>query len=324
MSPETLLSIRAIVPSYAIAFLGFLLGRWDKSLHRKTISDLIYYVFSPCLIFSALYKRTFNPREFLTLGLSAMVLILAMFPLAWAYKRLARIEGRGIYLPIVFMSTGTVSMPICLLLYGNEGLAKAVMFHIVNVLLLYTLGAYLVSGVRSGLARRALKIPALYAAGLGILVAVTPTLVRGPVQEAFWLMERGIDIVALGAVPLMTVSFGYALTDTRITQVVEGVLGACLRILGGPLLGFALVLAARRWGLFPMDKGYDLLGYIDLRTTEAVILLNAAMPGPIMAYMLSVKYDASPERAATNLALGTLGGLVTIPVVLKLINHFIF
>jgi predicted permease len=41
-SIEMLMVVRAVVPSFGIALLGYLLGRWDKSLHQKTISNLIY------------------------------------------------------------------------------------------------------------------------------------------------------------------------------------------------------------------------------------------------------------------------------------------
>jgi hypothetical protein len=47
------------------------------------------------------------------------------------------------------------------------------------------------------------------------------------------------------------------------------------------------------------------------------------MPGPVMAYLLNVKFDNCPEKAAAMLAVGTLGGIVTIPLVLNFINLFI-
>ena len=322
LSTETILVLRVLLPSYCIALLGYGLGRWDQSLHRKTISDLIYYVFSTCLIFSSLYKRVFNPREFLVIGAAAVALIALMFPLAWLFKWRQNLSGRGFYLPVVFMSTGTISLPIALLLYGNEGLAKAVIFHTVNILLLYSLGPWLVSG-KAGFGQF-LRIPAVHAAALGILVSVTPTLAPPPVQEVFWLALRGIDLVAYGAIPLMILTFGYALTGAERGAAAEALPGALLRIIGGPLMAAALVWALRAGGLLPMEKGYDLLRFLDFRTTEAVIILNAAMPGPIMSYMLALKFDADPGRAASILALGTVGGLVTVPVVLHLINLFVF
>lgn len=322
LSAETILVLRVMLPSYCITYLGYLLGRWNRDLHRRTISDLIYYIFSPCLIFSSLYKRVFNPKEFLVLGLAAAALVFLMLPLAWALKAWQKVEGRGFYLPVVFMSTGTLSLPIALLLYGNEGLAKAVIFHTVNILLLYSLGSWLVSG-KSGFTQL-LKIPAVHATALGILVSLTPTFGPPALQEVFWLAMRGIDVVAFGAIPLMILTFGYALTGVERNSMGKAVPAAILRVIGGPLLAAGLIWFLRGTGLLPQDRAHDLLGFLDLRTTEAVIILNAAMPGPIMSYMLALKYDADPGRAASILALGTIGGVLTVPLVLHLINLLVF
>jgi hypothetical protein len=91
-----------------------------------------------------------------------------------------------------------------------------------------------------------------------------------------------------------------------------------------PLLAFIMIFAFRKMGVMPVDPGYDILQNLDLRTTEAVIILNAAMPGPIMAYMLNVKFDSCPKLAVSILSVGTIAGIITIPLVLNLINYFIF
>ncbi len=320
-STETLLVLRVILPSYFIAFLGYLLGR-STDHNRKLLSDLIYHVFSPCLIFSSLSKRVFNAGEFLALGMSAATLIAVMIPVVWAFKRWAGIPGRGVYLSTVFMSTGSISLPITLLLYGNEGLAKSVEFHLVNVFLLYSLGTWLVSG-RAGFLHL-LRIPTVPAAGLGILVATAPAMGPAALQGAFGLLLRGVEIVAYGAIPLMILGFGSALAVARPEHFRKGLGGAALRIVGGPLVAFALVALVRWAGWFPVDRAKDVLTFLDYRTTEAVIVLNAAMPGPIMSYMLALKFNAQPEEAAAHLALGAAGGILTVPVVLHLIHQFIF
>lgn len=172
LTHEMLMVIRAVVPSFAIAFIGFLLGRWDKSVHQKMVSNLIYYMFSPCLIYSSLHKRVFDAREFTVIGGAVLFLIAAMFPIAAFLKRRAGVAENGYYLPIIFMSTGTLSLPISLLLYGNEGLAKAIIFHMVNILIMYSFGVYLVSGRASLL--NILKIPALSATIIGIADSQLP------------------------------------------------------------------------------------------------------------------------------------------------------
>ncbi|MCF6333345.1 MAG: AEC family transporter, partial [Draconibacterium sp.] len=169
-----------------------------------------------------------------------------------------------------------------------------------------------------------LKIPSLHASLLGILVATAPVSVSSDAREFLWLIEKGVDLVGMGAIPLLIISFGYSLNNTSISDMKEGIAGASVRILLGPAFAFAIIFMFRGLGWMSMEKGYDLLGYLDLRTTEAIIVLSAAMPGPIMAYLLNVKFDSCPEKAAAMLFFGSVGGILTIPIVLHLINLFIF
>ncbi len=321
-SEETFVVIRAIIPSFTIVFIGFLLAKVGMALDQKTISNLIYYIFSPCLIFSSLHKRAFDMREFGVIAGSVVLLILLMVPFAYLAKKKARVKENGYYLPIIFMSTGTISLPIALLLYGNEGLSKAILFHMVNIVLLYSVGVFLVRGKFD--IKQILKIPSLNAALLGILVATLPVSVSGDTREFLWLIEKGVDLVGLGAIPLLILSFGYSLNNTNLSDLMDGFSGGSLRILLAPVFAFAIVYFFREVGWMSMEKGYDLLGYLDLRTTEAIIVLNSAMPGPIMAYLLNVKFDNCPEKAAAMLFFGSIVGILTIPIVLHLINIFIF
>ena len=323
VSQEMLIVIRAVIPSFAITFIGFLLGKWDKSVHQKTISNLIYYLFSPCLIFSSLHKRVFDPQEFMVIGGAVLFLVATMFPIAAFCKKRADVQQNGYYLPIIFMSTGTLSLPISLLLYGNEGLAKAVMFHMVNILVMYSFGVYLVSGKASLL--QILKIPALFAAVIGIADShLHVTSSAGPLSQFLIMFEKIIELIGFGAIPLLILSFGYSLNETRLSDLKDGITGGMLKVAGGPALAFLLVYIMRTTGILPVEQGMDVLRHLDFRTTEAVIVLNAAMPGPIMAYLLNVKFDSCPEKASAMLSMGTIAGIVSIPLVLQLINVFVF
>ena len=323
ISPEMLLILRAVLPSITIALLGFLLGTLDGSreLNQKTISNMVYYFFTPCLVFSSLHKRSFDFGEFAVIGGAALLLIAVMTPIAFYFKGRAGVKENGYCLPIIFMNTGNISLPIALLLFGNEGLAKAILFHMMNILILYSYGVYLVSG-KTDLGQF-LKIPALYATILGIVAATTDPQLPWLVRQGYDVANKGIDLLAYGAIPLLIINLGYSMSSTKWSALKDGIAGASLRIALGPLLAFGLVFGYRALGWTPTGAGLDPLVALGFRTTEAVIVLNAAMPGPVMAYLLNVKFDNCPEKAASMLAVGTLGGIVTIPVVLNFINLFI-
>lgn len=321
MSNEMLIIIRAILPSFTIALLGFMLGKLDsnREMNQKTISNMVFYFFTPCLVFSSLHKRSFDFQEFASIGGAAFILIAIMTPLAFFFKKRSGIQENGYVLPVVFMNTGNISLPIALLMFGNEGLAKSIMFHLMNIMLLYSYGVYLVSG-KSDLTQF-FKIPALWAAILGVAAAVSSPAPPGFISNSYNIINKGIDVLALGAIPLLIINLGYSMSDIKLSTLKEGVTGATLRLLGGPLTAFGLVYGYRMAGWSPIAAGMDPLTALGYRTTEAVIILNAAMPGPVMAYLLNVKFDNCPEKAAAMVAVGTLGGIVTIPLILSLISR---
>ena len=133
-----------------------------------------------------------------------------------------------------------------------------------------------------------------------------------------------LDIIGYGAIPLLILSFGYSLTETKLPDFRSGLVGGLLRVVVGPILAFGLVFFFRHVGWLPMTRGYDPLVFLDYRTTEAIIILGSAMPGPIMAYMLNVKFNSCPREASAMLTVSTLAGIVTIPIVLQLINVLVF
>lgn len=321
VSSQTFQIISAVIPSFAIALAGFWLGRLDtrRELNQKSISNLVYYFLIPSLIYSSTHKRAFDLGEFSLIFVSALAMILLMTPLALLVKRAAGIRQNGFLLPMIFMNTGNISLPIALLMFGNEGLSKSIIFHLANIFVLYTAGVFLASG-RTDL-KQFLKIPALYAMFAGI--AVASLKMPAAVQPALYFLEKLTDILGYGAIPLLILNLGYSMSETRLDTVKAGIMGGTLRLLLGPLLGCGLVLLWRAIGWSPTDPSLDPLTLLGFRTSEAVIILNAAMPGPVMAYLLNVKYDNCPQQAAAMVAFGTLGGVITIPLVLQLITLLI-
>ncbi len=314
--------IQAVIPSFAIVFLGYIYSVKDNTLDLKSIANLIYYIFSPCLVFSSLARRSFHFQEFLMIGFSVIVLIFSLMAITWVYMKLARIKGGGFYLPIIFMATGNIALPMAFFLYGNEGLAKAIIFHLINVLFLYSMGVFLVS--RQTNFKEFFKIPHLYAAIFGVIVATVNFQLSPGITKYFSLIGDGIDILGKGAIPMLIISLGYSLKRTRVADLKHGMAGAGMRILLGPAIAFGLIVFYRYIGLAPIEQGYDLVLFTDIRTTESIIILMSAMPAPIASFLLNEKFDDCPEKAASMVLIGTLMVMITIPVIIAFSQQYIF
>ncbi len=313
--------IQAVLPSFAIVFLGYIYSVKDNTLDLKSIANLIYYIFSPCLVFSSLARRSFHFQEFLMIGFSVVVLIFSLMAITWIYMKIADIKGGGFYLPIIFMATGNIALPMAFFLYGNEGLAKAIIFHLINVLFMYSMGVFLVS--RQTNFKEFFKIPHLYAAIFGVIVATVPFQVTG-VTKYFSMIGDGIDILGKGAIPMLIISLGYSLKRTRVADLKHGMAGASMRIVLGPAIAFGLIVFYRYIGLAPIEQGYDLVLFTDVRTTESIIILMSAMPAPIASFLLNEKFDDCPEKAASMVLIGTLLVMITIPLIIAFSQQYIF
>ncbi len=321
-STDTLMVFRGVIPCLAVILVGYLAGRVDRAEHEKTLSSLIFFVFSPCLVFSGIHRHSFKSSEVAAIAIAAAISLLLLLPAAFALKRLNRTADSGSILPILFTSTGTLLMPLAYLLYGNEGLAKAALYHLFSSLLFYTFGTWLAFGSMQAI--RFFRNPTFFAA----VIAVASVEVGIPLPDAaegfFRLVERGIDIVGYGAIPILLLSFGYPFCRVEVRSLRRGLSGGIVRMLAGAGVSFLVVIIIRYLGILSTAKGYNILDYIDMRTTEAVIILAGSIPGAISCYLVNRRYH--PDTAADSLAMlmtASMIGVVTIPVTLIMINRFI-
>ena len=319
---ETLMIARTVIPCLAVVAIGYLVGRYDEAKNEKTVSSLIYFVFTPALVFSALHKHAVGLRETAVIGSAAVLLVAALLPAAFYLRRRAKTSGNSYLLAIPFMSSGSILLPLALLLFGNEGLAKAVLFHLVVLFLFYSAGAWIAEGRPRP--ERFFRMPAFTAAVIGLASARLSVQVPDAVSDFLILCEKGIDIIALGALPLLLLGFGYPLSNLKRGDLSRGIAGALTRVIGGILTGLVLVYGFRQLGFIPMGKGYDVLSYIDMRTTEAIIVLASAMPAALSAYHASKTRGTDALETLSIIGAGAIAAIVMIPAALYLISGFIF
>lgn len=115
-------------------------------------SALLIKITLPCTIFISLATKEYDPSfikdSFLTLGIG-LIAFPAMQLLGSAGARLLRVpEGkRGIWaFGCAYPNTGFMGFPICLALFGAEGLALAVIYNITFNIYVYSIGAMAIAG----------------------------------------------------------------------------------------------------------------------------------------------------------------------------------
>lgn len=316
-----MLSLRMLLIASFIIMSGVLLARWEGGTQQKNLTILNDKIFIPCLVFTAINRNPPALSEIILITAVSASLVFFSYPLARCWvRREAEVTAAG-YIPMLFGSTGTLLLPLAYLLFGTQGLSKAVFFHLASIFLLSTWGMKI-----SGQPSRFLfflKMPALYAVILALILESLNIMLPLQFLELVWLVEKGIGMMASGAIPILLMSHGYALYGIRSTGGAAWSQVALLRMIWFPATAAGLVFILRITGISDLDKGYDLLKYLDLRTTEAIILFASVLPSTISTRSLTL--DKSVLNRSNSLVFSSfLLSFLAFVVVLFMINRYIF
>lgn len=315
------LSLRILVTASIIVVAGALMAKWEGGGQQSTLARLNNQIFIPCLIFAAINRTPLTMPEALTMGAGAMLFSICSYPLAYWWVARDPNGDRNGFISMLFGSTSTLLLPLAYLLFGSQGLAKAAFFHLVNLFLIYTWGRWRAGHPTQLLAF--LKTPTLHAVLLALLLKLFELDLPGQMQDLLWLAEKGISMMASGAIPILLISHGYALCCLRSSGAAWWSGAALIRMLWLPLMATALIMVLRATGMSSLEKGYDLMHYLDLRTTEAVLLLASALPCTISVFWRPGDNPLS-KRDSSLLLSSALLSIVAFVLLVFIINRFIF
>jgi malate permease and related proteins len=321
-STDSLMILRGFIPVVLVVLIGVVVGKSDEFRHQATLTKLVDYVFLPCLVFSAIHRHSFDLDEVLQIAVAVTIMVCLT-----ALAACALVRGRpGVagwnHLTTIFMSSGTILLPLAYVLFGNEGLVKGIYFHLFALLLFHTVGSMMARG--SSDLGRFFRIPFIYSLALAIATASLPVSASENLLEVAWLTEKGIQIAGLGALPLLLINFGYPLGLIKLATLRKGLAGGVFRIVVGPLVAIAVIYLYRRVGWLSMEREYDMLAFVSRRTTEALVILGASMPSSEYAVRMEAGEGVvASEAGSATLLVSVLGGIFTVTAVLFLIDVFV-
>jgi len=278
---------------FLFVLIGYLIGKIRKGFIRTLIAIVIdgsLYLFIPFFFFLSMWESTADflvAKKVAIIGISVVV---ACGLMAYLFSILYRVEFRQICLPIMFMNTIYLGIPINTLFFGREGMTYGVIYSLTEGLLSFTLGIYLVSRKEHFL--QVIKMPLIYAA----LVGVVLNQCKLGVPVILLNISQGLKDVVL---PAMVGLVGYQLNFMRWRQFKLVNVGVLLRVGGGFLVALILV------------RLLDLSGPV-----ASVALISSALPSAVITYIFAKKYEADADFAAGMILVGTLLSIVTIPLII--------
>lgn len=280
---------QTIFPLLAIVLVGFIYARkrpTDMSVANKANID----IFTPALIFAVMSAENFDLPNYYPLAFAAILVIVFSGILIWPLCRLIGVKPKTFLPPMMFSNSGNLGIPLIVLAFGEAALPAAVVLFLVENLLHFTLGLYILDNKTRLL--NLLRMPMIIATIAGVAWSYTDWILPTPLRTF-------VDMLGQIAIPLMLFALGVRMTSIDFTHWKIGVWGAIL----APITGLAIALMLQPF--FQLEPQHF-----------AYLLLFAALPPAVLNYMVSERYNQEPHLVAAIVLIGNVGSLLFIPIVL--------
>jgi predicted permease len=301
---SNLLSLFAnnLLPILLVAGTGYIAGRW-LNVEARSISRVVFYLFSPCLIFDLLTTSQLSNGDILHMVVFAAASILAVGALTWLLGRLFRLERKmlaAVLISTVTLNAGNYGMSLNMFAFGDEALAYASLFFVTSAIITYTLGVLIASMGKSSLGsalKGLTKIPTVYAVILALLFISMGWELPLP-------LSRSVSLLSDASIPGMLIVLGLQLQNNHRTRNLPALtLANGMRLLGGPLVGFILA------GVFGLQGMAYNAG-----------VLQSSMPTAVLSTILATEYDVEPAFVTTAVFTSTLLSPLTLTPLLMFLG----
>jgi len=290
-----------LLPILLVSGAGFALGKL-LSIDSRSLGRVVFYVFSPLLVFDLMVKSQLNLKQAITtVGYTSSV-ILVLGILAFLLGKLLQLERTAllaVILTVAFGNTGNYGLPLVKFAFGDDALAVASLFYVTTTILFNTVGVVIASLGHMDL-KSALfglfKVPVVY----GVILAL---LIKGMHIQMPLPLSRTIEIAANGAIPVMLILLGLELTRIEWSHSFRAIgVGVFAKLLLGPIIG---ILLASLFGL----QGHTRQGSV----------IEAAMPAAVATTVVATEYKLQPSLVTAIVFLGTaLSPLTLTPLLVYL------
>jgi predicted permease len=279
-----------IAPVFICAALGYLWVRKGVPFDTPFVSRLVMEVGAPCLIFSRFMEQSIDMDAFREMAAASFAAILLFSAIGSAILYLMRLDQRTWLPSQMFPNTGNMGLPLCLLAFGEEGLALGMTYFMVSTVSSFTIGMMITSGRASF--TELLKNPTFYS------VIITLVFLFTGMKPWAWV-QNTTALLGDFTIPLMLIAMGVSLARFTITSFKRSLLISVMRLGTGFAVGVAVAAS------------FDLDG-----VARGIAIMQSAMPVAVFSYLFAVRYNRSPEEVAGTVLISTVLSFLSLPLLL--------
>lgn len=279
-----------VAPVTVCALVGYLWAHRGLAYETAFVTRLVTYVGFPCLIFKTLVTVELDAAALVRMGGLALLTTAVFAALGVPILKLLRLELRAFLPSLTFANTGNLGLSLCLLAFGEPGLALAIGYFVISSILVFVAGPAIASGQFAASAM--LKVPMIWA-----------TLAASVVMALDWELPRwlfnSLNLLGGFAIPLMLMTLGVSLADLRVRNLRLGLVLSLVRLSMGFGVGW---ITAVLFGLEGVARG--------------VVIVECAMPVAVFNYVYAQMYATRPTEVAGLVMVSTLLSFLTLPALM--------
>ena len=284
-----------LITFYLLVGGGFLLKRvgvFDEGDVKVFVNYIIHFAL-PVAVLGVIHDFNFSWRDIFVFSTAwGTIILTTLFVFFVLPKRVREPKDlKTLFLTMSFGNTAFVGYPVAYSLFGDKGLAYAILYDVLgNFLVVVTFAIFLITGRVDW--RTVYRFPPLGALILAFLLKGVP----------LGFLKPFIGAVKASITPTIVFALGLRLNPKGAFLNLKGaLLSVVWRQLVIPLLVLVFLLLLEGFVKLPFEE-------------KMVILLQSGMPPFVMSVVLSEKYRLNTDLAVAAVNIGLLVLLLTLPL----------
>ncbi|MBU2649588.1 MAG: AEC family transporter [Bacteroidetes bacterium] len=289
-------------PVILIAIAGFLLKKLNifRREHGDFLLMMVFYLTLPALIFDSFLNIKLDLR-FAYLPMITVILIIAMYLISLAATKIMKLPGKtaGTFIVGTMILNNGFLFPFIYATYGDEGMARILIFDFVNGLLAFSWVYYIACRYgENGQNRRVLLRKLLFAPpGWSIIISITLNLLG---YKLPLILAETCDILGEMTVPLIMLALGIYFSP-RLVRPWQAMAAIGIRMGIGFLIGYFFAELLTLEGL-----------------TRTVVILGASAPIGFNTLTFASMEKLDRDFAASLVSFAILAGMLYVTIFLTI------
>ena len=263
-----------LFPVFLTIGIGYWYGKKDPKFNTKFITTFAGNFGLPAIIFYSLTTTNIDIELFLRFAYYITLYVIIFSIIGLIVLKILKKDIYRLLPPLILPNTGNMGMPLCLFAYGKIGLAIAT--SITAMILVYHFSINILLSSKKLSLKPLLKCTPVYA----LLVSLIFVYYKIPAPI---FLENTTFLIGYSTIFLVLMSLGVALSKLKVFSVKETLIYSFIRIIIGPIVGFAFV------------KFFNLSG-----VEAGVMFIQASMPSAVLTFLISEIY--SPKKISSSIA----------------------